>query len=82
MVPYSGWGRSARMIRVLYGRRKVWVMATRGCASLTPGYMPRLRLGLTCFACHRIHGRVNADVEMDVRGRDPGGRMPTGFSRG
>ena len=29
------------------------MMATRGCASLTPGYMPRLRLGLTCFACHR-----------------------------
>ena len=30
------------------------MMATRGCASLTPGYKPRLRLGLTCFACHRI----------------------------
>ena len=29
------------------------MMDTRGCASLTPGYMPRLRLGLTCFACHR-----------------------------
>ena len=28
-------------------------MGTRGCASLTPGYKPRLRLGLTCFACHR-----------------------------
>ena len=28
------------------------VTATRGCASLTPGYKPRLRLGLTCFACH------------------------------
>ena len=29
------------------------MMDTRGCASLTPGYMPRLRLGLTCFACPR-----------------------------
>ena len=32
------------------------MMATRGCASLTPAYKPRLRLGVTCFACHRhIH---------------------------
>ena len=28
-------------IRVLCGRRMVEVMDTRGCASLTPGYMPR-----------------------------------------
>ena len=35
-------------------------MDTRGCASLTPGFMPHLRLGLTCFACHRIHNRDDA----------------------
>ena len=35
------------------------MMATRGCASLTPGYKPRLRLGLTCFACPRIHNHDN-----------------------
>ena len=42
------------------GRKVGGVIATRGCASLTPGYKPRLRLGLTCFACHRIHNHVNA----------------------
>ena len=37
-----------------------WGMtATRGCASLTPGFKPRLRLGLTCFACHRTNNTDN-----------------------
>ena len=46
------------------------VMATRGCASLTPGYKPRLRLGLTCFACHRIHEHNNATASTVIMPQD------------
>ena len=47
------------------------MMVTRGCASLTPGYKPRLRLGLTCFACHRIQHHVER-----MQYAPTGGAMP------